>query len=205
MAFPRCCSNSEYHEHGWGVFFFFIGAIVFFSLVGIGLAQVFLPPSQSYPQPVVMGDVSLMNPRAFGTCVHSISAMRWNADLATANRICCHNRLWAEYSGYFHDVGPFMEATRQGKTIQFYDVVTGKHLFTAPVGRGMANFVEESSAHGWPSFNDQEVNWTNVRVLPGGETVSVDGTHLGHLFVEPNGNRFCIDLVCIAGSNSIKL
>ena len=31
----------------------------------------------------------------------------------------------------------------------------------------------------WPSFRDEEVEWRNVRVLPGGETVSVDGTHLG--------------------------
>src|SRR3569623_1018113 len=30
---------------------------------------------------------------------------------------------------------------------------------------------------------DAEVNWENVRVLPGGETVSVDGTHLGHNLV----------------------
>ena len=26
----------------------------------------------------------------------------------------------------------------------------------------------------------EEVNWENVRCLPGGECVSVDGTHLGH-------------------------
>ena len=33
---------------------------------------------------------------------------------------------------------------------------------------------------GWPSFRDQEVVWDNVRVLKNsGETVSVDGTHLG--------------------------
>lgn len=34
--------------------------------------------------------------------------------------------------------------------------------------------------HGWPSFRDEEVNWDVVRVLSDGETVSVDGTHLGH-------------------------
>jgi hypothetical protein len=34
--------------------------------------------------------------------------------------------------------------------------------------------------HGWPSFRDDEVDWDFVRVLPDGETVSMDGTHLGH-------------------------
>jgi hypothetical protein len=53
-------------------------------------------------------------------------------------------------------------------------------LFSAPVGREMDEFIEESRQHGWPSFRDNEVNWSNVRVLADGETVSLDGTHLGH-------------------------
>jgi len=51
-----------------------------------------------------------------------------------------------------------------------------------------------------PSFRDSEVVWENVRVLPDGETVSVDGTHLGHDLPDGKGNRYCINLVCIAGS-----
>jgi len=43
----------------------------------------------------------------------------------------------------------------------------------------MENFLMESQSHGWPSFRDDEVVWENVRILPNGETVSVDGTHLG--------------------------
>ena len=47
-------------------------------------------------------------------------------------------------------------------------------------------------------FRDEEVVWANVRVLPNGETVSVNDTHLGHNL--PDGrNRYCIDLVCVAG------
>lgn len=43
------------------------------------------------------------------------------------------------------------------------------------------------------------VNWENVRVLDDGETVSIDGTHLGHNI--PDGkNRYCINLVSIAGN-----
>ena len=60
--------------------------------------------------------------------------------------------------------------------IRFYDSNTGKLLFEAPKGRTWEEFVRESKSHGWPSFRDQEVEWDNVRVLPNGETVSIDGT-----------------------------
>ena len=44
-----------------------------------------------------------------------------------------------------------------------------------------------------------QVIWKNVRVLPDGETVSVNGTHLGHNL--PDGrNRYCINIVCVAGA-----
>ena len=33
------------------------------------------------------------------------------------------------------------------------------------------------------------MNWDYVRVLPNGETVSVDGTHLGHNLPDSKGNR----------------
>ena len=52
--------------------------------------------------------------------------------------------------------------------------------------------MRESKAHGWPSFRDQEVNWDYVRVLPNGECISVDGTHLGHNLPDGSGNRYCI-------------
>ncbi len=52
-----------------------------------------------------------------------------------------------------------------------------------------------------PSFRDEEVVWDNVRVLKGsGETVSLDGTHLGHNLPDRAGNRYCINLVSIAGN-----
>ena len=53
---------------------------------------------------------------------------------------------------------------------------------------------------GWPSFRDNEVVWDNVRVLKNsGETVSADGTHLGHNIPDSSGNRYCINLVSVAG------
>ena len=55
--------------------------------------------------------------------------------------------------------------------------------------------------HNRPSFRDEEVVWENVRVLKGsGETVSLDGTHLGHNLPDRAGNRYCINLVSIAGN-----
>ena len=84
--------------------------------------------------------------------------------------------------------------------MHFYDSNTGKLLFTAPIGRSWEDFLAESRHHGWPSFRDQEVNWNFVRVLPDGETVSVDGTHLGHDIPDNKGRRYCINLVSVAGN-----
>lgn len=73
------------------------------------------------------------------------------------------------------------------------------------------------------------MNWEYVRVLPDGETISVDGTHLGestmddfaimgihpiyginhslvfiqsqgHNIPDKHGNRYCINLVSVAGN-----
>jgi len=44
-----------------------------------------------------------------------------------------------------------------------------------------------------------QVVWNNVRVLKDGETVSVDGTHLGHDLPDRSGHRYCINLVSVAG------
>ena len=43
------------------------------------------------------------------------------------------------------------------------------------------------------------MDWDNVRCLKNGEVVSVDGTHLGHNLPDDKGNRYCINLVSIAG------
>ena len=68
--------------------------------------------------------------------------------------------------------------------------------------RGVKPFEEfkrESLAHGWPSFRDEDVVWENVRVMPNGEAISVDGTHLGHDLPDGLGHRYCINLVSVAG------
>lgn len=106
-------------------------------------------------------------------------------------------------SGYFTQVPDFLKevsSTPADGEIAFYDSNTGKPLFYAPRGRTMAEFLRESRSHGWPSFRDNEVNWAVVRVLNNGETVSLDGTHLGHNLPDGKGSRYCINLVCIAGN-----
>jgi hypothetical protein len=121
-------------------------------------------------------------------------------------RTTVHNNIsrhYAEHSGYFEKKLSFVKECRdcgEGDTIQFYDSNTGKLLFTAPQGRTMDEFLIESRSHGWPSFRDAEVHWENVRCLKDGETVSVDGTHLGHNLPDRGGSRYCINLVCVAGN-----
>ena len=69
-----------------------------------------------------------------------------------------------------------------------------------PNARSIEEFYQESIEHGWPSFRDSEVDWDNVRCLKDGECVSIDGTHLGHNLPDKTGNRYCINLVAIAGN-----
>lgn len=145
-----------------------------------------------------------MSPKEHGTSHTPVqSRLRWGCDTDVADRICNYNRHYAEYSGYFEETSFLAEESdmaSEATPIDFYDSNTGKLLFTVPKGRSFQDFVTESRRHGWPSFRDSEVNWTYVRVLPNGETVSVDGTHLGHNIPDEHGNRYCINLVSVAGN-----
>mmetsp|Transcript_11511 Transcript_11511/g.13923 ORF Transcript_11511/g.13923 Transcript_11511/m.13923 type:complete len:151 (+) Transcript_11511:17-469(+) len=129
--------------------------------------------------------------------------LRWGVDFKTADRICNYNRHLAEHSGYFRKKHLFLKeiekCKQKGKTITFYDSNTGKPLYEAPKGRSWDDFLAESRAHGWPSFRDEEVIWDDMRCLRNGEAVSLAGTHLGHNLPDRNGNRYCINLVSIAG------
>jgi peptide methionine sulfoxide reductase MsrB len=111
-----------------------------------------------------------------------------------------YNRHFAEAGGYFRSTNWEDQVMASDGPLTYFDSVTGKALFVAPIGRSKESLIEESRIHGWPSFRDEEVVWDNVRVLRNsGETVSADGTHLGHNLPDRNGNRYCINLVSIAG------
>jgi len=147
----------------------------------------------------VVGEESIMSQKKFGTSDAPVQKnLRWNCDWERANTICSHNRHYAEESGYFVKTS-FLNECSGEKEIKFYDSVTGKLLYVAPRGRTWKEFVAESRAHGWPSFRDAEVVWENVRCLKNGEAVSLGGTHLGHNLPDSKGNRYCINLVSIAG------
>ena len=158
---------------------------------------------KKYAEPCVMGDESLMSPKAHGTSATPVQKeLRWGCDYDTADRICNFNRHYAEYAGYWTTTSFVTDAksTKSGEEITFYDSNTGKALFVAPRGRDMDAFLKESASHGWPSFRDEEVIWDSVRCLDNGEAVSVDGTHLGHNLPDGKGNRYCINLVSVAGN-----
>jgi len=158
---------------------------------------------KEYAAPCVMGEESIMSQKAHGTSETPVQKdLRWNCDYDTADRICNFNRHYAEYAGYWTSTSFVEEARKEYAEkgeITFYDSNTGKPLFVAPKGRDMEAFLKESGSHGWPSFRDEEVIWENVRCLGDGESVSVDGTHLGHNLPDGSGNRYCINLVSVAG------
>ena len=156
-----------------------------------------------YQPPAVMGSETIMSKKAHGTSDVPVQEnLRWKCDRDVADRICNFNRHYAERARYFATLTEFLDEadlTPADGEVTFYDSNTGKPLFYSPRGRTMDEFLRESRDHGWPSFRDQEVNWDVVRVLHNGETVSVDGTHLGHNLPDGKGSRYCINLVCIAG------
>jgi len=156
--------------------------------------------AKTFDAPVVMGTEEMMCEKQHGTSAVPVQKdLRWNCDVKTADKICNYNRHYAEHSGFWERATTFLQEEAQSTEITFYDSNTGKPLFYGPRDRSWQSFVKESQAHGWPSFRDSEVNWEFVRVLPNGECISVDGTHLGHNLPDGTGNRYCINLVSVAG------
>lgn len=152
----------------------------------------------------LMAEEDVMSPKQHGTSEKPVQKqLRWNCDYDTADRICNFNRHYAEYAGYWRTTD-FLQSVKEAKPeelpVKFYDSVTGALLFEAPKGRSLEDFLQESASHGWPSFRDEEVNWEYVRCLKDGECVSTTGTHLGHNLPDRSGNRYCINLVSVAGN-----
>lgn len=107
---------------------------------------------------LVMGSEDIMSPKAHGTSEKAVMKdLKWGCDYDTADRICNFNRHYAEFAGYWATTKYLEEVDRENPT-KYYDAVTGNHLFTAPVGRTMEEYLVESGSHGWPSFRDEEVN-----------------------------------------------
>jgi len=149
----------------------------------------------------VEGENELMSQKEHGTTKWPVQwNLRWDVSRDTADRICSFNRHYAERHGYWKSTKFFNEVTQGDSEMTFYDSVSGQPLFIAPRGRTMRDFLSETNSHGWPSFRDEEVVWGNVRILKDGEAVSTVGTHLGHNLPDNEGNRYCINLVSVAGN-----
>lgn len=119
----------------------------------------------------------------------------------TAEHICCNNHRFAEYRGYLEapEVDFFGRLDPTANETIFYDSVCGIPLFVAPRGRSFEEFEEESLHHGWPSFRPEEIISENVIIHDDGRMESRCLTHLGHNLPEGGVDRYCIDLVCMAG------
>ena len=98
-----------------------------------------------------------MDPKAHGTCPAPVQEkLRFGCDRSEADRICCFNRHYAEYGGYAfsHQVTWLEELVAEQKKNEstaasdpvttYFDSVTGKPLFKAPVGRTLQEFIKES-------------------------------------------------------------
>lgn len=156
---------------------------------------------------LVYGADDIMSQKDHGTTPKQVQEnLRYGVSRKLADKISSFNRVFAENGGYFEGSSTFEKDVRKivadtGGPAVFYDSVSGKPLFKAPVNRSVDEFIAESKVHGWPSFRDDEVLWRDVRVLKSsGETVSTIGTHLGHNIPDRSGNRYCINLVSIAGN-----
>jgi peptide methionine sulfoxide reductase MsrB/flagellar basal body-associated protein FliL len=126
--------------------------------------------------------------------------MNMELDYDLADRICCHNHHFAEPRRYHEwpEVNFYSKLDPSTETV-FYDSVCGIPLFVAPRGRSFDEFVAESLHHGWPSFRPAEMVSENVIIHEGGRMESRCGTHLGHNLPNDGIDRYCIDLVCMAG------
>jgi peptide-methionine (S)-S-oxide reductase len=168
------------------------------------------PPSRASGP--VQGSEELMALKGHGTSVQAVQQqLRWGCDRAVADRITCFNRKFAECRGYWEStrlaemplslgLGSQDQDGLTALVITFFDSVHGLPCFQiGGAGRSWDEFERESRVHGWPSFRDCDVNWENVRVLPDGEIVSTRGAHFGHNLADAQGNRYCINLVSVAG------
>lgn len=165
----------------------------------------FRQPTQWIPVPIAPGPVMGMNTWSSGSCAGYVQRpLRFGCSFAgdLADAVCCHDADLNEPIGFFGRVGRpsglFAQVDSFGVTT-FYDSVCGKPLFRAPVNRSFAEWKAETGRHGWPSFRAEEIIQENLKMDSGGAVRSVCGTHLGNNLPDEFGDRYRINLLCIAG------
>lgn len=142
----------------------------FLETAGTILTASVVAPSQSIAVEVggkiQFGDESIMAPKAHGTSEKPVQEdLLYGVSNKLADKITNFNRHFAEMGGYFRSTS-FEDVVMEAKgPVTFYDSVTGKPLFVGPVGRSVEDFINESEVHGWPSFRDQEVNYSKLALI----------------------------------------
>lgn len=119
-----------------------------------------------------------------------------------AESVCCDSRMVSlaepQFTFAAPDIQLFSALDATSATV-FYDSVCGVPLFRTPVNRSLADFEADTNEHGWPSFRTGEVTEHVKTDRTTGAVTSSCGTHLGSFLPDDKGDRWCIDLSCIAG------
>jgi len=147
-----------------------------------------------------------------GDCLQSELQYGCDAHRSRYAHICCKvPQPWAEQKDFLRKVRFFEQLEKaygEADEIVFYDSQCGLPLYIVSGPRAAAggrrtysDWKQESLAHGWPSFREDEVVTANVQTHAGynGEIVSKCNTHLGHNLPDEAGARHCINLMCMAG------
>ena len=129
------------------------------------------PTDGQYP---VMGDEQLMSPKAHGTSNTPVQTeLRYGCDTKLADQICNFNRHCGHSPFHAHQLAQWGQ-----RAYRLLRPNSGKPLFQAPINRTFSDFLKIYESR-LAQFRDDGVNWV-CEVLPDGECVSIDGTHLGH-------------------------
>lgn len=135
------------------------------NVAAVTAAAIALPPKKTNAieigGKIVLGDEDIMSQKAHGTSAEAVQEdLLYGVSNKLADKICNFNRHFAERGGYFLTTSFEDEVLAAKGPITFYDSVTGKPLFVAPINRSPDAFLQESEVHGWPSFRDEEVSYS---------------------------------------------
>jgi hypothetical protein len=120
------------------------------SAVGVlGLAWPARAAADNVGGTIRYGDESIMAPKEHGTSSKPVqSDLLYGVSVKLADKICNFNRHFAEMGGYFQSTTFEQQVLEAKGPLTFYDSVTGKPLFVAPINRSPEQFIQESKIHG---------------------------------------------------------
>ena len=121
-------------------------------LASFAMAQPATAAGSGLMPPERLGDESIMSPKAHGTTETPVQKnLRFSVNNQLADQICSFNRHFAEPATSWEASTfekEFLAEASEENPMTFYDSVTGKPLFQAPIGRSPQAFLAESRVHG---------------------------------------------------------